>query len=73
MYDALLADPRISFMAEPPEIEHDWKAYTANGTFSPGAWNDAYLAAFAHKAGLQVITFDKGFSRFSDLQLTVLS
>ena len=31
-------------------------------TVSPKVWTDAYLAAFARSAGIQLVTFDKGIS-----------
>ena len=34
---------------------------------------EAYLAAFAMTANLQLVTFDKGFSRFAGLTCTILS
>jgi len=36
-------------------------------------WADAYLAAFAKTANLELITFDKGFAQFAGLRLTILS
>ena len=33
---------------------------------------DAYLAAFALMGGLQLVTIDKGFRQFKDLDLLVL-
>ncbi len=35
-------------------------------------WTDAYLAAFAKCAGLRLVTFDHGFSRFKALDLLIL-
>ncbi len=73
LYDALMNDPRITFGAEPPDIEPIWRDYTQGATFSPKLWNDAYLAAFAEAAGLTLITFDRGFTQFADLTATILS
>jgi uncharacterized protein len=73
MYDALLVDPRISFAGEPPGVELLWRGYTQHGSFSPNLWNDAYLAAFARAAGYELVTFDKGFSRYTDVKCTILS
>lgn len=65
MYDAFLGDPRISFAIESSNIEPFWRGYTQNPTFTPQVWNDAYLAAFARAAGFELVTFDKGFSRYA--------
>ena len=73
MYDALLGDPRISFADEPPGVEPLWRGYTQHRSFSPNLWNDAFLAAFARAADFELITFDKGFSRYADLKCTILS
>lgn len=43
------------------------------GQTSPNLWTDAYLAAFAKSGGLRLVSFDRGFTRFSGLALLVLS
>src|SRR5208282_5491630 len=73
MYDTILADPRISFTTEPTGLERYWRAYTRRGRFSPQVWNDAYLAAFARAASLEVVTFDKGFTRYKSVHCTILT
>jgi hypothetical protein len=71
-YDAFLRDPRVVFTEEPNGLELEWRAYTRRRTFSPHLWNDAYLAAFAQVASLELITFDKGFRQFKNLKCTIL-
>ena len=73
IYDTILNDPHISFVDEPSTVESLWRGYTQGQTFSPKVWNDAFLAAFAQAAGYELITFDKGFSRYADLNCTILS
>src|SRR5262245_19197797 len=73
LYDALVSDPRISFVAEPPGVEAFWRQYTQGLTFSPKVWNDAWLAAFSRAANLQMITFDRGFAHFAGLNHVILS
>jgi toxin-antitoxin system PIN domain toxin len=73
LYDAFLGDPRIAFATEPEGLETLWRGYTQGPSFTPQVWSDAYLAAFARASGLELITFDKGFSRYMDLRLTILS
>jgi len=73
MYDTILQDPRVIFAAEPRNLERFWRAYTQRRSFSPNAWSDAFLAAFARAGNLRVITFDKGFSQFKSLSYTILS
>jgi toxin-antitoxin system PIN domain toxin len=72
LYDALIRDPRVAFAREPAGIEPLWRSYTASESFSPKIWNDAYLAAFARAAGFQLVTFDRGFARFANLNCRIL-
>lgn len=73
IWDKLLSDPRISFLAEPPGLEHFWREYTGPESYTAKVWNDAYLAAFARSAGLTLVTLDKGFSKFRKLDHVILS
>jgi len=73
MYDDYLSDARVAFAAEPDSIETHWRAWTQRRSRSPKIWNDAYLAAFARAAQLQVVTFDKGFAQFKDLNCLILA
>ena len=43
-----------------------------HGLASPKLWMDAYLAAFAIAAKQQLVTTDKAFRQFKDLDLLVL-
>jgi toxin-antitoxin system PIN domain toxin len=73
MYDAFLGDPRVSFSAEPANLEPLWRGYTQRQSFSPKVWNDAFLAAFASAAGYGLVTFDKGFAQYTNVDCTILS
>ena len=72
-YDELLADNRIGFAEEPAGFEQEWRKLTQFETYSTNVWTDAYLAAFALATDLEVVTFDRGFSRFENLRVTILS
>ena len=39
----------------------------------PSSWTDAYLAAFAKQCDYEMVTFDRGFQRWRELMLTVLT
>ena len=67
-----LALPEVQFLSEPHGLEETWRAFAQTGRLSPNLWTDAYLAAFAKCAGLRLVTFDKGFSRFEDLNCLIL-
>lgn len=73
LYDALMADPRVEFAVEPLNLEELWRANTQRHSFSPKVWNDAYLAAFANAASIELITFGSGFRQYDKLALTILS
>ncbi len=73
LYDALLGDPCVSFADEPDGIEPLWRGYTQHQSFSPKVWNGAFLAAFARAADHELVTFDKGFSQYTQLKCTILS
>jgi predicted nucleic acid-binding protein len=69
----MLGDSRICFIREPAGLEPIWRVYTQHQSFSPKIWNDAFLAAFARAADFELITFDKGFTQYSDVKLIILS
>jgi toxin-antitoxin system PIN domain toxin len=71
-YDIILRDARITFADEPAGVESIWRGHTQGATFTPKVWNDAFLAAFAEAAGYEVVTFDKGFSRYTNVKCIFL-
>ena len=73
LYDTMLSDARIAFAEEPRGVEAQWRAYTQRRSFSPKVWSDAYLAAFARAASLEVVTFDKGLRHYRGVHTIVLS
>ena len=72
-YDTLQSDALVSFSGEPPGIEPIWRHYTERRMFSPKVWNDAYLAAFAEAANLEIVTFDHGISQYQNVRSKILS
>ena len=67
-----LALPEVRALAEPAGLEECLGDFCNLGRTSPNLWTDAYLAAFAKCAGLRLVTFDHGFSRFKGLELLIL-
>ena len=61
--------PQVVWLAEPPALEAQWKRCGALPTASPKVWMDAYLAAFAISGGIELVTFDRDFSRFTQYGL----
>ena len=72
-YDRLLEDERVCFMREPEGLEKALRVCTRNRGYSHKVWNDAYLAAFAQTAELNVTTFDQGFKEYTTTKVTILS
>ena len=71
-YESLLADDRIIFRDEPAGIETIWKKLGTRRETSPKLWMDAYLAAFAIRAGAQLVTIDAAFTQFPGLDAFIL-
>ena len=72
-FDELISDERVAFAEEPDGIEAAWRSLTQLQTFSQNVWSDAYLAAFAQAADFEVVTFDRGFTQYKNVRVTVLS
>jgi uncharacterized protein len=64
--------PEVELFDEPVGIDDAWERYSTAGRLSPNLWTDAYLAAFAVRAGLRLVSFDKGFAKFEGLNLRTL-
>ncbi len=71
-YDQLVNDGRVIFLAEPGTLETRFRSFAQASSPSHGIWTDAYLAAFAVENNAQLVTFDRGFSRFTGLDLLAL-
>lgn len=67
------SDRRIFFAPEAARIEVLWQSLSTMPGVGPSAWTDAYLAAFAYGHGYEMVTFDRGFRRWEELQLQVLA
>jgi toxin-antitoxin system PIN domain toxin len=72
-YDTFLSDPRVSVAAEPVDLEIHWRNFTQHQSYSPQVWNDAYLAAFAVSANLELVTFDKAMAQYANVKCVLLS
>ena len=62
-----LALPEVGLIAEPAGLDEHLAEFCDVGRTSPNLWTDAYLAAFAKCAGLRLVSFDQGFSKFAGL------
>lgn len=67
-----LALPEVRLIAEPAGLDEQLGKFCDLGRTSPNLWTDAYLAAFANCAGLRLVSFDQGFSKFAGLDVLIL-
>ena len=65
--------PEVRFLSEPHALEETWETLSKAGGTSANLWTDSYLAAFATCAGLRMVTFDRGFSKFEELDTVILT
>ena len=67
------ADERVVLLHEPDGIDATLKTLAAGCATTPNLWTDAYLAAFAIVAELKLVSFDRGFAKFSGLDFLLLA
>lgn len=72
VWDSLWTDPRFARVDEPPRLERTWRALARDLPRGGSADTDSYLAAFALAGGYRLVTFDRGFRRFGDLDCLIL-
>ena len=71
-YQSLRHDSRVAFAGEPIGLESTWMRLM-NEAASAHAWTDAYLAAFALGHQYTLVSFDRGFQRWKELSLRLLT
>ena len=71
--DTLLMDDRFELAAETANLRETWESVCDSIPKGACAETDSYLAAFAIASRRTFVTFDKGKSRFSGLQVQELS
>ena len=72
-YHRLIKDGVASFMQEPPGLLEAWQEFSdVLPAASGNTWTDTYLAAFAKCARLPLVTFDRGFRKFPELDCRIL-
>jgi toxin-antitoxin system PIN domain toxin len=72
-YRSVAAMPEVGFFAEPLGIESAMEQFTQSKGFTHADWTDAYLAGFARLAGLRLVSFDNGFSKYKELSWQLLA
>jgi uncharacterized protein len=71
-FDICARDARATYLDEPSKIEAAFRNLSNSQSPSHSNWTDSYLAAFASEAGLSLVSFDKGLTRFQQVQLEIL-
>jgi toxin-antitoxin system PIN domain toxin len=71
-YQKLSRDQRVTFLNEPADLEDEWRRLTQASSASTNLWTDAYLAAFATRRGLTIVSFDGGFQKTPGISATIL-
>jgi uncharacterized protein len=74
-YQRWFEDGRVAFMPEPAAADFERLFQTASLRERPATklWADAYLAAFARIAGLNLVTFDRSFPKLAGLEVELLA
>jgi toxin-antitoxin system PIN domain toxin len=66
LWDRIWADDRVSFLAEPEDLEKEFRKRSQLSSRSPKVWADAYILAFASAADLKLVTFDQALKSRGD-------
>lgn len=72
IWDQLLSDERVMFLAEPDDLEAEMRRLTKTQPAGHKQWMDAYLAAFAICSHLEIATVDQGFRAYRGVPSTIL-
>ena len=72
-YEQLVAQRAVEYIDEPGGLATLLRSHTSGQERSPSLWTDAYLAALAQAADVELATFDRGFRRFTGLRLRSLA
>ena len=68
----LLDDERVEFLAEPSDLDRIFPDLLRYPVPTGKLINDAYLAAFAIASNRPLVTWDRGFQKFSGLRVRLL-
>jgi hypothetical protein len=71
-YQHLTHGGAAEFVDEPAGLDARLKHFANGAKAARDFWTDAYLAAFARCAGLRLVSFDSGFTRYKELAFLIL-
>lgn len=69
--DLLLTDERFARVEEPARLEAEWRRLTRSLPAGRCAGTDHYFAAFARAGGHRLLTLDRGFLEFDQLEVVI--
>ena len=72
IFTSLRQDRRVVFTPDEERVDAIWRNWMTQPGIGPSSWTDAYLAALAQTRSNSLVTFDAGFKRWPDLNLTLL-
>jgi uncharacterized protein len=70
--EILETDERMVLFHESDGLDGILKQLVVSRTVTTNLWTNAYLEAFARVAGLKLVSFDRGFAKFSSLDFILL-
>jgi toxin-antitoxin system PIN domain toxin len=72
VYEAFSSLVEVGWAEEPIGVDALWRSLMREHQLTSRHCTDAYLAALAQHQDLRLVTFDRGFQRFSHLRLRIL-
>ena len=73
LIEALLEDERMEFATEPPMVDSTLPKLFGHAVPTNKLVGDAYLAAFAIAGQMRLVTLDRGFEQFREVDLLFIS
>ena len=71
LIEALVQQPNVTVAAEPPDLAEFFPRLGETRNSNRNLWTDAYLAAFAIGGAFELVTSDRGFTRFKSRGLSL--
>lgn len=65
-------DEAVTYWNEPEGCARILSRWVIDGHVGPKTWSDAYIGAFAAAGEMRLVTFDRDFKRFPDVDVLVL-
>ncbi len=73
MYRSYLESPHVKMLAEPSGLERQMAKWSERSDLPNRHWTDCAIASWSKGSGCRLVTFDRGFQRFDDLDVLFLN